>query len=139
MSANDPTLFGTPTSASRWDSSRGRATVSRATGEKPFQSSPPQLANRWLRSVRLATECETLQQPGSAWGHVYEPAVMTLEGHRHRGGRPVQMFGHYHVSLPGPGRLTFVGVLAMQKNNDVAILFNTIVQANSICHKIVSS
>ena len=60
----------------------------------------------------------------SAGGHVHEAAVVALEGHRHRRGRPVPMLGDDHVGFAGARRLALIGILAVQKDNDIAILLN---------------
>jgi hypothetical protein len=44
-----------------------------------------------------------------------------------------------HVGLASAGGFALVGILAVQKDNDVTILFDAIVEADSICHEIVSS
>src|SRR6266851_1156260 len=52
-----------------------------------------------LDEVRLSCPaCRGL----SAWSHVHEPAVVPLESHGHRGGRPVAVLGHDQVRFAGP-------------------------------------
>src|SRR5437762_7066970 len=75
----------------------------------------------------------------SAGRHVHEPAVVTLESHRHRRSWPISVLGNNQIGLAGAGRFALVSILAMQKNNHVRVLLYTIMQADSICHKIVSS
>src|SRR6516225_9946644 len=48
----------------------------------------------------------------------------------------ISMLGNDHVRLARPRRFFLVEVFAVQKDNDVTILLNAIVQADSICHKI---
>jgi len=52
-------------------------------------------------------------------GHVYEPAVVSLEGNGDRGGRSVAMLRHDQVCFPGARRLGLIGILAMQQDHHV--------------------
>jgi len=56
---------------------------------------------------------EALQRDESARSHVHKPAVVALEGDRHRRGRPIPMLGDDHVGLPCAGRLALIGVFAV--------------------------
>jgi lysophospholipase L1-like esterase len=69
--------------------------------------------------------------------HVHEPRIMALERDRHRGGRAVPVLGHDQVRLAGPRRLPLVRILTVQEDNDVAILFDTIVSYETIGDEVV--
>src|SRR5215472_2535599 len=60
----------------------------------------------------------------SAWGHVYEAAVVPLERDGDHRRRPVPVLGDDEVRLARPGRLRLVGVLPVQQDHNVTILLD---------------
>src|SRR5438034_7055439 len=73
----------------------------------------------------------------SAGGHVDEAAVVALERDGDGRGRAVTVLGHDQVRLARPRRFLLVGILAVQEDYDVGILFYTIMQVCPIYDKIV--
>src|ERR1019366_3536183 len=56
--------------------------------------------------------------------HVHETAVVPLEGDSDCRSRAVAVLGHDEVRLPRTGRLPLVGILAVQQDHYVRVLFN---------------
>src|SRR5260370_40467726 len=69
--------------------------------------------------------------------HVDKTGIMALECHRHGGSRTIPVLGHDQVRLARTRRLLLVLVLAVQKNNDVTILFDTIMDIDSISDEVM--
>jgi hypothetical protein len=70
--------------------------------------------------------------------HVDKAGIVPLECYRHGGGRAVPVFGHDQVRLACTRRLLLVLVLAVQKDNDIRVLLDTIMKCNSIGDEIMS-
>src|SRR5262249_59544654 len=51
----------------------------------------------------------------------------------------ISVLGNDQIRLSGSRRLALVGILAVQKNYYVTILFYTIVDIDSICYKVVGA
>src|SRR5271156_3247195 len=69
-----------------------------------------------------ATVSGTLQATNLS-GHVHKAGIVALERHGHGGGRAIPVLGHDKVRLTGPRRFFLVLILAVQKDNDVRVLF----------------
>ena len=64
---------------------------------------------------------------------------MALERDRNGGSRAIPVLGHDQVGLTSSRRFPLVGIFAMQKDDYVRILFNTIMQVNAVGNEIMRS
>src|SRR5690242_2938149 len=62
---------------------------------------------------------------------------MALECDSNGGSRAIPVLGHNEVRLASARRFPLVGILTVQKNDDVCVLFNTIVTNEAIGDKVV--
>src|SRR6266496_1975734 len=85
----------------------------------------------------MSTRRETLLLQTLWSGHVHESRIMALECDRHGGGWAIPVLGHNQIRLARPRRLPLVSVLAVQKDDDVAILFDTVVADQAVGDEVV--
>jgi len=62
---------------------------------------------------------------------------MTLERDRHGSGRAVPVLRHDQVRLTGSRRLSLVRILTVQQDHNVRVLFDAIMDIDSISYKIM--
>jgi hypothetical protein len=113
----------------------GESGSPRAVGEDGYRYS----VGKQDLIVRLRHAAETLQGPNSNPRHVDKTAIMPLKCDGDRCRRPVAVFGHDEVGFSRPRGLPLVCILPVQKNYYIAILFDTIMDAYSICDKVVAA
>src|SRR5579864_2664936 len=82
---------------------------------------------------------ETLHTDRSPGRHLDKARIVALERYGHCRSRTIPMLCHDQVRLAGARRLSLVLVLTVQKDNDVTILFDTIMYINTIGDKVVRS